>query len=112
MTETQGLVVSEAMTYGLPAVVVIGGGAGAAIRHGENGLLVKNDAESMAAAIMRFMSDDELHAQFSVEASRSVRGYSSADMARQVLEVYRQVLDAKLPPSLSPLSTPVERGRG
>ncbi len=66
----------------------------------------------MAAAIMRFMSDDELHAQFSVEASRSVRGYSSADMARQVLEVYRQVLDAKLPPSLSPLSTPVERGRG
>lgn len=97
VTETQGLVVSEAMTYGLPAVAVIGGGAGAAIRHGENGLLVKNDPESMAAAIMRFMSDDELHAQFSVEASRSVRGYSSADMASQVLDAYRQVLARPAP---------------
>src|SRR5690606_39264152 len=39
ITETQGLVVQEAMTYGLPAVAVIGGGASEGIEEGVNGFV-------------------------------------------------------------------------
>ena len=34
ITETQGLVVQEAMNYGLPSVIIGGGGAEASVIHG------------------------------------------------------------------------------
>lgn len=94
MTETQGLVVSEAMAHGLPAVVVVGGGAGAAVRDGENGFLVKNDAETIANAILK-STDEETLARLSAEAARSVRGFTSAETTDRVLDVYREVLDGR-----------------
>lgn len=92
MTETQGLVVSEAMAYGLPAVVVQGGGAGASVRDGETGLLVRNDAEAMSQAILSILGDESRYARLSSAARQSVRRYTRAEMADLVLEVYRQAL--------------------
>lgn len=92
MTETQGLVVGEAMAYGLPAVVVQGGGAGAAVEDGVTGLLVRNDASEMATAIGDLLADDRRYADFSAAAARSVRGYTASEMTDRVLDVYREVL--------------------
>lgn len=91
-TETQGLVVSEAMSYGLPAIVVSGGGAGAAIVHGENGLLVRNDAAILGEHILQVLSDDHLWTRLSDGAQKSARAYSPTEMANQVVEVYRKAL--------------------
>jgi glycosyltransferase involved in cell wall biosynthesis len=92
MTETQGLVVSEAMSYGLPGVVVQGGGAGASVADGETGYLVRNDPDAMAHAILSLTRDEDRYERFSVAAQRSVRDQTSAVMADRVLGVYRQVL--------------------
>jgi glycosyltransferase involved in cell wall biosynthesis len=92
MTETQGLVVSEAMSYGLPAVVVQGGGASASLRDGETGLIVRNDAAAMSEAILRIVGDESLYSRYSQAARSTVRSYTRADMADLVLDVYHQVL--------------------
>lgn len=97
-TETQGLVVSEAMAYGLPAVVTYGGGAGASVRHGENGLMVKSDPLALAAAVVDLLGDDASYAAMSQAAGRSAQAYSSVDMARRVLNVYDQVMKVPVAP--------------
>lgn len=95
ITETQGLVVQEAMTYGLPAVAVAGGGASAAIVDGENGFVVKNHAEVFSDAVLRVLSSDDLYVRFSEHAAKSVREHGTAEMCERVLDVYRSVLSRR-----------------
>lgn len=95
MTETQGLVVQEAMTYGLPCVCVGGGGAGASIIEGENGLIVRNEPESFAETVLSVLHDDELYAHLSDGAARSVRLNGTPEMCAKIVGVYRQVIEAK-----------------
>jgi glycosyltransferase involved in cell wall biosynthesis len=95
VTETQGLVVQEAMTYGLPPILVDGGGAGAGVESGINGILVRNDAEELGGQILRVLNDDDLHARLSDQAMRSARGGSPAVMAERVVQVYESVLQAR-----------------
>jgi glycosyltransferase involved in cell wall biosynthesis len=92
ITETQGLVVQEAMMRGLPAVAIIGGGAGAAIEEGANGFLVRNDPGAFAAQALHVLHDDALHARLSEGALRSVRDLGVPTMAERVVAVYRQVI--------------------
>lgn len=92
ITETQGLVVQEAMTHGLPAIAVAGGGASSGIQKGVNGFIVKNDAKHFADGVLKVMSDASLHEALSQGASNSVRRYSTRQMAEDVLGVYDQVL--------------------
>ncbi|MGV3618573.1 MAG: glycosyltransferase [Fimbriimonas sp.] len=92
ITETQGLVVQEAMMRGLPAVAVIGGGAGAAIEDGQNGFLVRNDPGAFAKRTLQILGDDNLHARLAEGAYRSVRDLSVPHMAERVVAVYRRVI--------------------
>ncbi len=92
ITETQGLVVQEAMTYGLPAVAVAGGGASSCIVDGENGFVVRNDAYSFAEKVLELLENDTVYARLAEGASRSVRGFGISEMGSQVVEVYREVI--------------------
>lgn len=95
ITETQGLVVQEAMAYGVPAVAVQGGGASEGIVDGENGFVVKNDADSMAAKIVDVMSDAGLYEALSEGAEKSVRAHGIGEMTNKVLEVYERLVDGQ-----------------
>jgi glycosyltransferase involved in cell wall biosynthesis len=95
MTETQGLVVAEAMTYGLPAIVVKGGGAGAAVEDGLNGYLIRNDPTEMAELVLQILEDDVLAATLAEGARRTSRQYTIAGMTDRVEEVYRRVIAAR-----------------
>ncbi|MCH8979087.1 MAG: glycosyltransferase family 4 protein [Armatimonadetes bacterium] len=95
MTETQGLVVVEAMSYGLPALVVQGGGAGEAVRDGENGYLLRNDPAEFAQHVLNVLSDDVLYTKLSDGAKRIGREYTVPRMSDRVLAVYRQALGAR-----------------
>lgn len=92
ITETQGLVVQEAMVYGLPAVVVAGGGAAAAVLDGENGFVVKNDPVVFARAVMEIVADAGLYRVLSEGAVRSIRGSGTREMCDKVVQVYRTVM--------------------
>jgi len=95
ITETQGLVVQEAMSYGLPAIAVGGGGASSAILDGENGYIVKNDSLEFAQAALRVLDQDSLQARMSDQALRSVRSQGLPRMCQDVVDVYRQVIALK-----------------
>jgi glycosyltransferase involved in cell wall biosynthesis len=95
ITETQGLVVQEAMSHGLPAVAVAGGGASASIRDDFNGMVVKNTVEDFSEAIVAILSNREAHLQMSQNAQNSMLDLSLPKMAETVLSVYQEVLKAR-----------------
>jgi glycosyltransferase involved in cell wall biosynthesis len=101
ITETQGLVVQEAMSHGLPVVAVAGGGAVASIQHGRNGFVCKNEPLSFASAMLRVLSDPELYLRMSDEAHLSVRDLTLPQMANSVLDVYSRTLATNLPSRLN-----------
>lgn len=97
ITETQGLVVQEAMTYGLPAVVAQGGGAGASVQDGHNGFLVRNDPHDLAEKVALLLADHELRNHLSEGARHTVAAYTTTDMAHAVLDVYGRSIARESP---------------
>lgn len=104
ITETQGLVIQEAMSYGLPVVVVQGGGASSPITTGENGFVVKNDPCELADCALDLLKDDALYSRISNAALRASGEFGIRDMAESVLNVYQSVLDGN---RSKPLIAPV-----
>ncbi len=92
MTETQGLVVTEAMTYGLPAVVVQGGGASAAVEHTRNGFAVPNDPNEIADRALSLLVDPLLYESVSQCALETGRSNTVKSMVGNVLRVYQNAL--------------------
>jgi hypothetical protein len=104
ITHSEGLgsAVLLAMGAGVPVVASRTGGLPETIRHGENGLLVENDAASIAAAIHQLMADCDLARRIGEAARRTVLEKFTVDhMVRHTMEVYSQVLNA------GPASRPV-----
>ncbi len=93
MTETQGLVIAEAMTHGLPAIVVQGGGASAAVIEGKNGVVVRNDPAQFAHEVVSLLRDEDRFETMSMHARHSVRSFTRDDMVSAVVSVYRAAMD-------------------
>jgi len=93
VTETQGLVVQEAMTYGLPTVALVGGGASDSIVDDVNGYAVKGDAKGLSEAIDLVLHDEAVYSRLSKGAQSTVRQYTASGMAERVVDVYRSVID-------------------
>lgn len=105
VTETQGLVIQEAMLYGLPAVAVVGGGASESILDGENGFVVRNDVARFAEQTLDILADDVLYARLSVGALESVRDKTLEAMAQRVVGVYREAIaNEPAAPEVEPVS--------
>lgn len=88
VTETQGLVVQEAMQHGLPAVAISGGGASDSIEDGVNGLVTKNVQEEFNSAVAGLLSAPEELEKLAIGAHRKARESSIELMVDRILEVY------------------------
>lgn len=93
VTETQGLVIGEAMSYGVPAVAVRGGGASAAIEENKNGFVVGNSSGQLADAVSKVLQNPALLGRLSEYARGSAKSWTHADACAKVLRVYRSALD-------------------
>jgi glycosyltransferase involved in cell wall biosynthesis len=91
-SETQGLVIGEAQTYGLPCVAVEGGGASEAMRPNETGFVVPNEETLFTQAVEKLIYDEPLRKQFSANSANQSVIYTPQSMARRVVEVYESVL--------------------
>lgn len=94
MTETQGLVVGEAMSCGVPAVAIHGGGASDGIINDENGYIVSNNVGQFAETALRVLNNPSLHGRLSEGAKRSVKRYTMHSMTQEVLEVYERAIES------------------
>lgn len=84
------MVMIEAMACGLPAVSFdFKCGPKDIIRHGVNGLLVRNgDIQGLADAMMQLMSDDTLRKKMSIEARKVVETYSEEVVMRKWFSLF------------------------
>ena len=82
-----------AMSAGAAVIASNVGGLREAIRHGEDGLLVENDVQEIAAALRGLRADPARTRRLGEAARRTVRERFAVDrMVRRTMEVYRQVL--------------------
>ncbi len=94
--EPFGLVALEAMASGCPCIVADTGGLREVVPAGERVGLRFNggDADHLGVMIERMLTDDELRERLVAEASEHVLLFDWADIARQTLEVYDELIAA------------------
>ncbi len=87
-----GMVIVEAMAYGLPIVASRSGGIPDIIRDGENGLLVpERDVPGLAGAVVRLLDDADLALRLATAARDDVRHrFAPARIATAFDTVYRR----------------------
>lgn len=97
-TETQGLVLAEAMAAGLPAVAVAGPGVADSIRHAVDGAIVPAEpvatrAERLAAAVLELVTDDHRRWTMATAAAAGAECFAVESRVGQVERLYRKVID-------------------
>jgi phosphatidylinositol alpha-mannosyltransferase len=86
-------VLIEAMAAGLPVVATRVGGTADLVNDGVNGLLVApRDPAALATAISQVLADPAAATRMASAARRTAAAYAWPDLARNVLDVYRQVM--------------------
>ncbi|MFM9874665.1 MAG: glycosyltransferase [Fimbriimonadaceae bacterium] len=91
-TETQGLVIQEAMSYGLPCVLIEGGGADDTVINGENGIITANSEIELAEATRKIITDSHFSQRLSACALSTYREHTISRMVDRVINVYNQTL--------------------
>lgn len=91
LTETQGLVLTEAKAAGLPVVALNAFGTGEMVRHGRDGYLC--DRDSFADSVLELIVSPGRRAQMSKESFLDAQErFSAPAMAAKALDLYRSML--------------------
>jgi len=92
-SETQGLVIAEAMAAGLPVVALRASGVREVVRHGENGFLLPADTAPVAFArhLERLQADRKLRLKFKPAALSTAADFSREHCAKLALAFYEEV---------------------
>jgi len=96
-TETQGMVVTEAMAAGLPVVAIDASGIRDAVRDGHNGRLLDGDDRESFAAALRWAAEFPGEERRRVaEAARSTAAdLSIANCTKRVQKTYQAAIDRR-----------------
>ena len=90
MTETQGLVLLEAMAAGTPVVAVDALGVSALIKNGQGGCLCESSTEMFANKVHELLSSDSLRKQKAAQAKLRAEEFSSVKMAKRLVGCYSE----------------------
>lgn len=87
-TETQGLVLLEAMAQGAPVVSTAELGTRSVLKPGCGALVVEEQLQPFAAAVVRVLQDEALRNDLAERGRAYARTWSSAIMARKLADLY------------------------
>ncbi|MDP2873633.1 MAG: glycosyltransferase [Bacillota bacterium] len=90
--ETQGLVMLEAMSMGLPVVAADSPAATALLNNGCEGFIAPPEPEEMARAISRLAADRPMAARMGAAAATRSREYQPSLLARRLADHYAALL--------------------
>jgi len=95
LSETQGLVVGEALASGLPVVAVNDLAIADAVTDGSNGFLVPEDPQALAQAADRILGDADLRQTMSAAAVLRAEELSIGNQTQRLLGVYEGLLEGR-----------------
>lgn len=90
-SETQGLVLLEAMSAGLPVVAAHAPGCSDVLMHG-GGVLTPLDEEQFVSAILMLLENPERMRQLSLEARQVAGAYDIAPISVRLAELYERTI--------------------
>jgi glycogen synthase len=114
-SETQGMVLAEAMAAGLPAVALDASGVREVVRNGENGFLLpaRTPAKVFARHLGRLQAEPALRKKFTRAARRTADEFSQEHCAKLALRFYEKIRRAtrrrRLLTEVNPLGTLLDR---
>jgi 1,2-diacylglycerol 3-alpha-glucosyltransferase len=90
-TETQGLVLLEAMAQGAPIVSTAELGTRSILKAGCGALVVEEKLPAFSAAVVRLLQDEKLRKDLTERGLAYARTWSSASMARRLADLYESL---------------------
>lgn len=90
-SETQGMVLTEAMAAGVPVVAVDAAGVREVVRTGENGILLRNDAVPEFVEALGGVAH-EPRSRFQEACRATAETYSIQNSTRKLIGIYEQLL--------------------
>jgi 1,2-diacylglycerol 3-alpha-glucosyltransferase len=100
-TETQGLVLLEAMAQGAALVSTAHLGTRSILKEACGALVVPEELGAFADATVRVLEQTALRARLGAQGRRYAAEWSSVAMARRLQELYRSIIPAGVPASLA-----------
>ena len=95
-TETQSIVLLEAMATGLPAVAVKAGAIPELVHNGENGYLCEaDDVDAVANSLICILQDKNLRETMSEKSLELIKKHDISYTLTRIEEIYHRVLDEK-----------------
>jgi glycosyltransferase involved in cell wall biosynthesis len=91
-TETQGLVLLEAMALGIPVVSTAVMGTREVLEGGQGSLIAAEDEADFATKAACLLADDELRATLATQARVHARSWSAPLLADRMLDFYRTIV--------------------
>src|SRR5262249_3101653 len=90
-TETQGLVLLEAMAQGAPIVSTAELGTRSVLKSGCGAVVVEEKVPDFSAAIVQVLQDEALAKELGERGRAYAKTWSSANMARRLAELYGSI---------------------
>ena len=94
-TETQGLVLLEAMALGVPVVSTAVMGTCDILDAGRGALVSPDNEEDFASQMVRLLQNGELRARLALEARDYAQEWNATTMARRLTDFYRTLLPSR-----------------
>jgi 1,2-diacylglycerol 3-alpha-glucosyltransferase len=92
-TETQGLVLLEALALGVPVVAIAELGTGDVLRDCRGALLAAGDPAQFAATTLAVLRDSKLRAELAAQAPGDARRWSITATTHSLLEYYAALVE-------------------